>query len=626
MRRRLPTACLACLSLLALVRIVAAAPPAPRSAATYLPKDALATVVLRDGASQVRAGRAWLDEREFFESITYRRIAENPGFAQAQLGALGLAAAAGLDSLSAFEVLAGREAALGIYKGSGSGPRVLLVVATHKPAELDRLIHAVHALTGMLKDGKPDEARSREVDGVRVFALSAQECHCRFDDLLLISNDRDLMQAALALRASPDESVAASAAFRATETGLPKDALLWASADLATLRAQIPGAEKLMDRSDNPLGGFLFGGWRQALAQGDSIVLWARARADEFALEGAITAREPIKALSKGLAPRELVRQSWSAGDLPRFLGEMTVTRGWAELFADRETLLQLPAAGDVVNFNNSISSLLGGMDFMSDVLPRVAGPTRLILANQDFSASRLLPTPELPAFALVTPLKMEGSEFAQRLYSGAQTVVSVINVDNAQQKRPTYLVDTERYRGQRMMTASYPESDAEAGMDMDAPPREMKPVPDDANPDSKPETKSPATGSSPARRSVPIRYNFAPAVVVVQDHFVIATSLPLLKDVIDRVLDAKPATASGDAPLDALVLEAGALATILRANRSELVTQRMLEQDLPKARAEGDIDTVLELVGMTRSLRARAYVDGHAYRAEIVLRFQGDK
>lgn len=607
--------------------IVTLAAAEPRSATSLLPKGAVATVVIRDGAGHVRAMNDWLDSREFFESATWKRIEQNPGFMQARVGALGLAAAAGLDPLSAMEVIVGHEAALGVYPGSGAGPRLLLAVTVSKSAEFDRLMNSIHGLVGLGKDAAGDESRVREIDGVRVYSLGPQESHCRFDDWFLIANDRDLLRSALELRKGPERSLAGDEAFRRSEASLPAGICAWAVADLETLRAKLPGAAKLMDPADNPLGGFLFDGWRQALAQGDQAVLWLSAGKNELSLSGRITSKDEFNQRSKGLAPRELVRQSWPAGELPRFLAELTVTRGWASLFADRETLLKLPAAGDLVNFNTTLSSLLGGMDFMNDVLPRVAGPTRLILANQDFSASRLLPTPQLPAFALVTPLKMEeGSEFARRLYSGAQTVVSVLNVDNAQQKRPTYLVDTEKYRDQRLLTAAYPESDADTGMDMDAPPREMK-----ADPSAPPKADDPAKvgASQPGKRRVPIRYNFAPAVAVVKDHFVIATSLPLLKDVIDRILDARAAAGGGagaNAALDALSIRADALATILRANRSELVTQRMLEQDLPKARAEGDIDTVLELLGLTSGLNLRTFVEDKVYRAELTLGFKPAK
>jgi len=589
------------------------------SAARYMPPTAALFATLRDGDEQVRALCELLESVEFTESKPYAALTANADLFRAQTMFAGLAATAGLDPWSAVAALLGRETAVGLVPTGRGRPDVMVVTIAREPQRLDRLLEAVHRFAGLSPNGAPDAQRSREIVGVRVYSLNENVHDCRVDDALLVSNSGELLRSMLEQRASA-ASLAASESYRNAESQVPAAAVAWGYADLARIRSVIRHGEGLPEKLPNPLAGFLFGGWWHALRNADAAVAWAVLRGRSLEIAGRLEAAVPLPETHRGFAPRGLQPLTWSADELPGFLGEVVVARGWRDLFSEREALLSLQAASDVVNVSNTLTALMGQLDFVDDVLGNVVGPARLVLARQDFGGRGYTPTPKLPGFALIAPLRTDPDlGLTQRLYSASQIALSILSMDAAQQGRPALLMDLETYQGCRILAGAYPRpgQPGASGMMMQPPARQ----PQRADRTTTRAASGPA--SEPTRPpGAPIAYNFEPCAAVVNDHYLVATDRALLRRLIDRIREGKPATATAAreqaGTTDWLALKAPELLAVLKDNREELVVNRMLEQDEPREQAERVIDALLGVLRYFDDLSLRAERREGGYHATL--------
>lgn len=590
---------------------------AARSAASYLPADALVAIQIQDGDRSIARLRELLEDSPFYDGDGFRRLESNTQFMQARIALAGLAVTAGTDPWNAVGAVLGRDLALAVLPGEPKKPKLLVAMVAREPALIDRLLNAVHALAGLVKNGEPDAGRSREIAGVRVFSASPELHHCRVDDALLVSNSRELLAQALELRKDEAKSLAGSPRFREALAGAGRDASIRAAVDLKALRALIPKDQPLDGPRENPLGGFLFGAWWHTLLNSDSGVAWIEAREGDLKLEARVSASEPLPASHKGFTSAAASKFDWPATKLPRFLSEVRVFRDWLALFGEREALLTTPAVSQLVNFSTTMSTLFGGMDFLNDVLPKLDAPARLILARQDFSVRDIVPSPQLPAFALVVPLKAAaGADFVKKLGSASQMALTLVSLGAAQEGNPSYLIDVDRHNGVKIVYSEFTAPPPTDGMSMDAPRSEAM------KPHDAPQS-APAAGSRPARvRGAAVQYNFLPAAAIVANQYVVATSREMLQDVIDVALaHAEDAGAKGAKAVDSWTVDAASLAAILRDNREELIVNRMLEENESKQAAAGTIDLILELLGYLDGVRVSSQVGGNESRATLEIR-----
>lgn len=588
------------------------------SAASYLPADATIAVGLRHADEHLLALRDWLEENDYESSPLFRRLEENPQFAQARVGLAGLTAIVGADGWTGAGAVLGRDAAVAVRPGAGGKPEALAAFVSGQAALLDRIVKGVQALAGMNRNGAPDPKRVLDFDGVQVFAIAPELLECRIDDVLLLSNSQAMLRDALGRRRAGGESLATSPHFRDAMKSVPADACVWAVGDLAALRRAVPRLESADGPRDNPAAGYLFGAWWQTLLHADAAVAYGVIDPKHgLTIEARITSPEPLAERYKGFVPKDQAAR-WSAAALPRYLGELSIARSWVDLFAERESLLDTAASSQVANFCTTMSTLFGGVDFLNDVLPNLAGPTRLILARQDFSRRDIVPVPKLPAFALVMPLKAgAAADFAQRLQSGAQTAISLLSLNFAQEGNPSFILDMDRYREQRELFTVFSAPPALAGMKMDPGDAPAPRPAAGAAPATKPAVAAPPAG---LKGEAPIRYNFLPATAVVENQFIIATSRELLHDVIDRILDRRAVAAKplAEAVQDRLHVSAASLVEILRDNRTDLVVNRMLEANESRAAAEAFIDTLLDVLALFDGATLESTVTETSCRATL--------
>lgn len=609
---------------------------APPRAADFVPENAVIAITLRNGDEQAKTLRSTIDRLGVLETNAYATISSTPEFLQAQIGLAGVASAAKLDAWGAVGAALGREAvvAIGMPEKPGGKPRVELVIVPRDTQVVDRLLEIAESMTGLIRRGEPDPARSRKIGDVTVFQLAPELVFCRKGEALLIANDGEILKKAMECCAAAKGRLSDAKTYRDAEQKVPSTAVAWAMVDSPRLRAALHGEQEPPDKIDNPLGGFLFGGWWFALRTAESAVAWIEPESQALTMNVELISSEPLPTTHRGFAPEAAKADSWDERKLPGYLGSMQIARDWRSLFAERESILTLSAAGDLVNFSNSMTTLFG-LDFLEELLPIVNGPIRLIAVQPDFSNLGYLPSPRLPSFALAIPMRFDaGSQLPRRLHSGSQTALSLINADAMQKGEPTYLLDMDRYRDVRLVYSEFPAESGE-GMMMqraatDSSPSNSKPTNHAATPaessgeDMKMAAEDGATTSKPAgTRYVAVRYNFAMAAAVIDNEYVVATSRRLLEQIIDASKDQRGASSgTGAKPIgDTLRVEGNAVVALLRNNREELVAKRMLEQDRTRRQAEDEVDAFLELASFGERLELTTSVDGRTQRAVLSVR-----
>ncbi len=572
-------------------------------AAEYVPDDVLLAITLRDGDRRLGHLRGFLDERSFSESKAFDALSNEPGMVQLRVGLQGLAATAGTDAWSGLGALLGRELVLAIAPVEGSQPGVIAVSVARDDALVDRIADTLHSFAGLTRDGQPDPARSEVIAGTTVFSGKPGTFHCRVGGVTLWSNHRALLARALSARESGKGRLIDAQAYGAAERLAPDGAAAWAFADVPAIRKLAEQRRPAQFALPNPLGGFLFAAWWHHLLEAESAVAWLTPHDDQLTLETRVKSRTPLDDVYRGFVFDAVTNGTTALGDVPRQLASLCVQRQWRELWSEREKLLTLPAAGDLVNFGNTMSTLMGKLDFADDFLSAVDGPTHFILARQDIhDRSAWRPVPELPAFALVTHLKDAG-KLARRLETASQMAISFLNYDAAQKNQPTFLLGMEKYKDCTIVKAEY-------ALDDDA--AEPPPV---ADPTSKPAVEDgaatqPVTAPQRERRAG-VRYNFAPAAAVVADHYVVATTLDLLHDLIDRLSEARGARRVGEPgdgrAADRVTIDLNETRQILLANRETLVSNRMIEEDVSRVAAERFVDGFLDAFSLGRSISLTA-------------------
>lgn len=531
--------------------------------------DPIGVIVIRDGDRQILDFKAALERHGYADSPLATAVKQNPDLVRAQVGLLGIASMAGVDPWEGVGALLGEEMIIGLAPGEGEDPLLVGVTQLREPEKADRIIDALLAVAGLTVGGEPKEGIARTIAGQTVYQADDLML-CRVQDLLVLANDRAMMKEALVDAADGTIDMLDDAA----ERRVPDDASMWMSLDVDTLRQHgMDVPEKLPDA----FGGLLFGGWAKSLADADRVVAWTTTQADGMEIT--------LDVHRDGAWPT--THQGFLATDdqhvplhLDNMIAELMVTRQWASLFGERESLLTLEGSSQIVEFATGLTAVMGQLDFIDEILPRVTGPVRLIAVNRAPGELSVDPTPTLPALALVMSMDLDG-DLGQRLYSGGQMLMTIVNFERAQQGKPSMIMDMADHRGVRLVTGAF--------------------------------------GQPPGDQEiVGPEYNFEPALAVVDDHLVIASTKPLLTSIIDHVLDADGGAA--DPVQDRVRIDAGQLVEILGRNRDELIASDMLEKGKTRQQASTDIDAVLAALKFLGDMRLNADVTDRGGRATLLV------
>jgi len=614
-----------CLPTALALSISAFSPPSAHgdSVADFVPDTAAAYVFLPNAGQVVADFRSTLESMSYQQSDPFRLLMQRPGVMPARLAFLSMAQVAGKDGWGAAEALAGNQLIAALGPGEDPAkPGLLIVTRLDEADAVDSMLTAVHSFAGMVQqDGTPNPAASVEIAGSLFFKDPKGNLHGRVGPTLVFCSSQSLLTAALSAHAAASHRLSDLpewAPLAADHTASTRALFHLDAQRFIAATAQPDAWSKAGILQNNPAGGVIVAGLGQALAHISTLSGSLSTQGRSLKLSSTVSQTADLPATHAAFLSQPAGSPAFDASRIPGFIGEYSLSRNWPALYADRESFLDLNAAGQFVNFANTMTTLMGGLNYAEDYLPRITGPVRFIAAYRSFDASPYRPTPQLPAFAWITSLEYSSDPaFARRLFAGTQMAVTVASLDRTQKGQPSYMLETGEYRGQKIMTTFFSAA-PESSMGAMSPAGAMLPGP-------QPDQPAPAES---ARIDVPTDYNFEPAAALVNGQYIITTSTDLLNSIIDEILDHSPGPeAVGDALAfsDRLRVSGSGALQALRANFTEIVTSRMLKADLPKARVEKEVSAALRLGDLFDSFDMRTLQQPRSWSLDVTLAIKTD-
>jgi hypothetical protein len=408
--------------------------------------------------------------------------------------------------------------------------------------------------------GKPEPFREEAHRGVAIFGNGKDEAHAIVKDTLVISKTPEMVRRVIDRALDgPGESIASDPEWKARRAKVGPETLAWGLARLDRLREVNKGLA--IPPTTNPVGMLAFGPWIEAFRKAPWAAAEVRWGGPDLGAE--VVLPKPPGGYSDAMK-RFFPAPGVSAGEplAPRgTIASLSIWRDLASLWEVRADLFPPEVVQGLAQLDTVAGQFFGGRDFGSGVLGAIGPDVRLVVAEQDYASLKPVPDTKLPAFALVIDLKPDDEEFAQRLKAAFVSFVGLANLGAAQSKAPPLELTSEAVDGVMIQTSRF---------------MPIKPAP-----------------GSKGKEPVHQRHNFSPSAMQVGDHFVIASSLGLARDLVPALRH--PAKATGATAI--LRADGPTLAHLLDLNRQKLVTRNMMEKGNDKAAAGGEVDLLLGLL-----------------------------
>jgi len=407
------------------------------------------------------------------------------------------------------------------------------------------------------KKGSPAGIPSTKYAGVTIWSLGPNEAHAIVGKRFMIASSPAVLKAALDLRAKTGgKSIASMPGYRQALKAAPADAAAVVYANTSILK-QIPAIAKALDAKKNPLAALLAAPITEALSNSTWLTMSLKIKNDTLTLDvisdgtlssaGAAQFALPAR-VSDGAVPNLAV---------PRRIAAMSLHRDLKGFYAAKDKLFPERTSG-LIFFENMMGIFFTGRDLTQEVLAETGPKIRLVLAEQKYDPAAGKPALQLPAFALVLPMK-NPKKFSPVVEEAWQKAIGLVNFTRGQNAEPGLLIDRPVYRKTKYTIAAFtPPSAAEAQKDVD------------------------------------MRFNFRPTLAMPGNHVIFSSTDSLARDIIDAL--AKEAT-KPPKPLagvhSTLEINGTQVASILQANRKNLVRQNMVEKGHTQKQAESEVDVL---------------------------------
>jgi hypothetical protein len=455
---------------------------------------------------------------QYEASANYRKLQAVLEIAERQLG---------WDAWTTAQKLLGGRLAIGVYPKEGSEkPDVLAILRTTEPTALTDLRQRLDPLLVLAAE---KIRRTESLTGVEMLSLPDDVAILAWKgDWLAIATSRQLLDEALrrlADKADAPEATGliADASFQAMVKAVDWDRQESADSKQRIFRGYVDtalvnkatGAQPLPQKLDNPLGSLLFSDVVELVRTSPFAAATIDASASGISIVAAVGRdAEKLDEPYRAFFPAE------GAGALPPprvpdLIGGFTLYRNFAKWYSHREDLLQEQVMPGFDKFETGLANLLPGRDFGQDVLPLLGSRITFVAAPQSYAHLDGEPGVKLPGMALIVELA-KPDEATALLQLFFQTLAAILNLEAGQQGRQPWVVTSENYNDVQVSYARY-----------------LK---------------------KPAGKDLGIVFNFLPASARVDDRFILSSSLPLCKQLIDSMRPAEAASVVRGSPDPALV------------------------------------------------------------------------
>jgi hypothetical protein len=518
-------------------------------------------------------------------SADYRRLQAVLEIAERQLG---------WDAWTTATKLLGGTVAVGVYPKEGSQRPDLLAII--RPAEAAALAELREQLDSLLVLAEAQIRRTESVDGVETLVFPGDVAFiARKSAWMAVSTSRALLDEAV--RRLNDSGEAKETALldaddsyqkmaKSTDWDLPagrsdRVRILRAYVNTALLN-KATGGKPIPEKLDNALGSLLFGDVVDSLRTSPFAAATVDLSADGLLISAAVArdAGKPddahqafVPADGRGVSPPPRVRD---------LIGAFTIYRDFTHWYKHREELLQEQILPGFDKFETGLANILPGSDFGEDVLPLIGKRITFVAAPQDYSHLDGEPGVKLPGMAVLVELA-KPDEAATVLQLFFQTLAAILNLEAGQQGRQPWIVNSETYRDVQVSYARYLQK--------------------------------------PSGKDLGIVYNFLPASARVGDQFIISSSLPLCKQLIDALREGNTGNTSASDNAGPQTLRAelrfDALAGLIESDANFFVG-RMQQEGRTADEARGEFAALVEMLRRFESLEATTELQPDVFKLQI--------
>lgn len=434
-------------------------------------------------------------------------------------------------------------------------------------AEDAKMLEQLHVtLLGFARDqastqGQPGRVVSSQYRGVTGWTFGGGEAHAIVGNRLVLSNKPEGLKAALDLRAEPGgASLDGVPAYQAAKQTAEPNACARAFVNVGVLK-QHPPIQQALNRSANPLAALLFTGITESLRESNWLSLGLRVEGKTLALQAAVDgkATDPSGPAAFALPdqPDKGVLPNLS---VPRRIAGLSLYRDLHAFYAAKDELFPERTSG-LIFFENMMGIFFSGLDLTEEVLGETQPEVRVVVAEQEYDPAVGTPQLQIPAFAAVFRLR-NPDQFSEVVEEAWQKAIGLTNFTRGQQAEPGLIIDKPSH-GDTKFTVAY--------------------------------FRAPPEGN---REKTDQRFNFRPSLARVGDFMILSSTDGLTKDLIDALKKEMAETVKPLAAAHSLLeVNVAQVASILGANRDNLVRQNMLNEGSTKEQAETQIDLLLTII-----------------------------
>ncbi len=571
--------------LLSLSLSVAAAPRAVGSeplppATEWIPNDALLVVELTDS-------KALLDtllSPEAVSAVTsndvYKHFSSQPQFKQFVQVVRILEENLGTDWQNATKTLL----AGGVTFAVRPDESVSLIIDSSDAEMLAKLQEVIltFAKADAANKGNAGKVSSGDYRGVTGWTLGGDDAHCIVENRFMMSNKPAALKAMLDMRAgSGGGSIADSATYKAAKKSLGSEAAASVFVNLKAIKSHPPIAA-VLNQGPNPAASLLIPGVTEALRESNWVAMGLSIEGTKLALDATLDGKAGGPDSPAGFAfssdPEGGALPNIS---VPRQIAGMTVFRDLQAFYGAKDTLFPQRTAG-LIFFENMMGIFFTGRDLTDEVLAETQPEVRFVVAEQEYDPKTGTPALQIPCFAAIFRLD-DPEHFSEVLEEAWQKGLGLINFTSGQQAQPGLILYRPTHNDVTFTVSRYSETDIDKSAEVHS------------------------------------RYNFKPSLAMFDEWAVISSTEALAKDLIDALKDETAKQAKALAGVHSLVEVNGRqLASILKANRANLVRQNMVEEGNSKEEAEAGIGVALMIADYFRGAKIEVGSQDGRMRARL--------
>ena len=550
--------------LLSLVLSVAAVPRAVGAEALapaikWVPDDALLVVELSNPEAFLEAVLCPEAVSAVTSNPAYKHVASQPGYKQFEQVVRFLETSLDTDWQGGVNKLV----AGGVTFAVRPDESVSLIVDSVDAEMLTKLQEILlnFARAEAVKQGKPERVASGEYGGVTGWTFGGGDAHCIVGNRFMMSNKPAALKAMLDLReGSGGGSIADSPAYKAAKADLGSEPVATVFVNLQAIKTHPPIAA-ILNQGPNPAASLLIPGVTEALRESNWVSMGLSVDGQTLGLEATMDGKTSGADGPGGYA--------WSdkpdGGALPnisvpRQIAGMTFFRDLQTFYGAKDELFPQRTAG-LIFFENMMGIFFTGRDLTDEVLAELQPEVRFVVAEQEYDAKAGKPALQIPSFAAI--FRMDNPDYFSEVMEEAwQKALGLINFTSGQQAQPGLILYRPTHNDVTFSVSRYGTAD----MDENA--------------------------------AVHSRHNFKPSLAMFDEWLVISSTEMLARDLIDALKEETAKKTKALAWAHSLVEVNGRqLASILKANRANLVRQNMVDDGNTKAEAEASIDIILTVV-----------------------------